>query len=714
MNTAFRYLIGLTAIVLAWSMLPMTAQAAPLPAPTTLSPSNASIVDQPVFQWVPVEGAASYEIEVALDDQFVTPADPLGGGSLPVYGTIYVPLRSYQAKTMYWHVRAVGVDSVRGQWSTTIEFTRRWTSIDEPAGTQGDGVPASRVNHVRVVGGGTTPPLNNVALQWDAIPGAAYYEVQFSTNGTFQDEDSAVRMTCYTTHPVLAPGFSGQYLRRTTPLWAGNANCPINSPIRPWVQSTWTRSATGIEVSGTGVSEGDEVVVRYSPSGTEYTLPVFSVGDGVFTIPDAGSPPLEVSGNLEWFKVVVNLEAGETYYIRTRAIDYSPGADYPFKSPPTEIKGIWSDHRREPGETPPEPLAIVPSDPVGAGADDTPVVPQTHNVTGTDFPLLSWEPVPTADAYHLVLALDRDFTDIVATYNTRGASFIPERTLDDNGPNRSYYWYALPCLTREDKVYCPVADRVAINDDTYVGRFAKHSAGPGGLKATLTDNGRQVLLNWGDALSATTPDNPGGVAAYQVQWTGGDDWTAAASTVTDNLAFATTQLAPQIGGTYRWRVRPLDGDGIGLVWARGPDFTLLGAPKPTASPSASDGQGSPPPGQVTPNPTPSIAYDKSPGGAGGAGDVPPDQPGKPKVIAVSRKALKVRWRASQAYADPVTAYVVMRATDGSSYSQVARTSARHVRLAAKKRTKYWFYVVAVSAAGRSAQSATTVFTMPRR
>ena len=707
-----RYLIGLTAALLVWAMLPVTAQAAPLPAPTPIAPS-ASNVDQPIFEWSPVEGAASYEIEIALDDQFVTAVDPPAGGYLTVYGTRYIPLRSYQAKTMYWHVRAVAVDSVKGQWSPTQEFTRRWTNTDEPTGTPVGGVPASRVNNVRVLDGDPTPPpINNVAIQWDPVAGAAYYEVQFSTDRSFQNEDSAIRMTCYTTHPRIAPSFSGEYLRRSTALWSGALNCPVNTPIRPWAQSTWTRSGTLIDISGSGVKVGDQVVVRYSPTGPEWTVKVIAVADGVFTVPDAGAPAVD-SGDLEWFKVMINLEVGESYFVRVRAVDYSAAADYPFTSPPAEIKGMWSDHRREPSETPPEPLEIVPSNPVGAGADNVPALPLTDELSSTDFPLLRWEPVPAAKAYRLVIALDRDFTDIVATYQTRQATFIPERTFDDNGANRSYYWYALPCDVVSDLVQCRVADRLAINDDTYVARFAKHSAAVKNPSATLTDSDHQVLLQWGDGLTAAAPDNPGGVSAYQVQWTGGDDWISAASVQTDNLALTTTLAAPMTGGTYRWRVRPLDGDGIGLTWARGPDFTLAAAPKPTASPSPTGSSG-PPPGQVTPNPTPSLTYDQNPGGAGGVGNVAPGQPGKPTVTRVANKALKVRWRASQAYTDPVTSYVVMRSTDGSRFTQVARTSARHVRLRAQRKVKYWFYVVAVSAAGRSAQSATTVFTMPKR
>lgn len=107
-------------VALVLALVPMTANAAPLPAPTLLTPTAGATVDQPLFSWDPVAEAAYYEIEVALDDQFVTvtdprlPTDPVGVAQpRPVYGTTYVPTFSYAAKTHYWHVRAVGTDGAR-------------------------------------------------------------------------------------------------------------------------------------------------------------------------------------------------------------------------------------------------------------------------------------------------------------------------------------------------------------------------------------------------------------------------------------------------------------------------------------------------------------------------------------------------------------------------------------------------------------------------
>ncbi|MCB0902021.1 MAG: hypothetical protein KDB83_07880, partial [Actinobacteria bacterium] len=116
-------------VALAAAMLPMVANAAPLPAPSPNTPTADAVVDQPVFSWAAVDDAKHYEIEVALDDQFVTVTDPDDEQDpRVVHGTTYVPTYSYTAKTHYWHVRAVSQDGARGQWSATREFTRRWTN----------------------------------------------------------------------------------------------------------------------------------------------------------------------------------------------------------------------------------------------------------------------------------------------------------------------------------------------------------------------------------------------------------------------------------------------------------------------------------------------------------------------------------------------------------------------------------------------------------
>ncbi len=238
----------LLAAAFALALLPMTANATPLPAPAPLSPTAGATVDQPVFSWQPVDGAASYEIEVALDDQFVTVTDP-GDEVAPrvVKGTTYVPTYSYTAKTHYWHVRAVSADGAKGTWSAPREFTRRWTNDDEaagveqvsPASTGGERAVAGRRRHAASgPGGARMGPRAGCRF----LPGGV---------GTV---DGSAQMLCTTPHAALIPPFRGSYAPRS-PL----GSCSLLSPLRAWVDgSAWSEPTPGtLAIEGSGVRTGD-------------------------------------------------------------------------------------------------------------------------------------------------------------------------------------------------------------------------------------------------------------------------------------------------------------------------------------------------------------------------------------------------------------------------------------------------------------------------
>lgn len=718
-------LLFLPAFLLA--LLPMTANAAPLPAPALTTPGDTATVDQPVFTWSPVASAHHYEIEVALDDQFVTLTDPALPSDpdevaepVPVYGTTYVPTRTYSAKTQYWHVRAVAADNSKGDWSPTRQFTRRWTNDDEPAGTEQD-IPASRVENVRTITGGDTPAINQVGFTWDPVPGATYYEVDITTDG------ESIR--CKTPHNILVPPFAGDYLRR-----APISGCQGLSPLREWADAeAWQVPSPGVvAIQAEDVHVGDVVYVRFlDAKGKASVVPPFfeqvdSVGGDpvAFTVP-AADVPADPAAKAQFFKAALPMEAGQSYGVRVRAVDATTKPDYPAINP-TPVYGMWSDERREPGDPLPAPVVVTPDPPQpGSGSPLTPVTPMDLNLSGTDVPLLRWDPVPEAVAYRVTVALDRDFTNEVASYTTRTAALVPPETYDDGGPSPAYYWFATPCKyssVTQTEVSCSVPRHLAINDPAYVGRFSKQSAALTGLTATPTDAGTGVLLRWHDALTvaqALDPQfTPGGVEKYQIQFTTGT-WAQAVSVTTDNLAYATAAREPLPPGTYRWRVRPHDGQSVALAWASGPDFTVVGdddPPDPTPSPS----QSSPTPGPTaSPSPTetgssagPTPSYLPPPPVEGTAKGIAPAAPGKPRARKVARKKLSLKWRASEELGEPVTEYLVYRSKDGQKFGLLKHTTALKSRLSAKPGTAYWFYVVADSDVGHSEPSPTLRFRMP--
>jgi hypothetical protein len=720
-----RWTAAVGVAVLAVALLPMVASATTLPAPAPSTPTAGATVDQPLFTWTAVDGAHHYEIEVALDDQFVTVADP-GDEVEPrlVHGTAYAPTLTYTAKTHYWHVRAVAADGTKGTWSAAREFTRRWTNDDEPSGDE-QLSPSSRVSNFRLKDGDDTPSLDRVMFEWGAVPGASLYELEISKSSSFTagGDDSII---CKTPHRQITPYVAGQYILR-----GEFSECAVNSPFPPeWIKARWDRAAddSEIEIRGEGVVAGDYVVVQYlDPFGDivgTYTQRVTSVhvAEGstdysFFTVSDR-SGSLDESGKVLWHKPELRLEAGGTYYARVRAVDGPTGTDYP-----APVYGIWSDQAAERGETAPGPLAFTPTEPNATGGDlSLPVTPTELSSSSTDVPLLSWQPVQGAGAYLVSVAIDRDFTTQVGSYLTRSHIFVPNETYDDYGPGQHYYWFATPCVLDqpdEDTVSCDVPDRLAINNPTYVGRFSKRSTPVTGMSATSRDTQTNALLRWGDALTAAqaldASYTPGGVEKYEVQITDGA-WTDAVSVMTDNLAYSTAAGDPLPSGSYHWRVRPYDGQGVPLAWATGTDFTIVQPDDPDPEPSPT--QSTPNPGSSTPGglPTdppassgPPPTYQAPPADDGTAAEIPPDVPGKPGVKRSGKKYLRVHWRASEELGSPVSQYLVYRSTNGSSFSVVKRTTSTTVRVKASRKKSYWFYVVADSEAGRSARSSTTKF-----
>jgi hypothetical protein len=608
------------------ALLPMSANAAALPAPTPLTPTGSATVDQPLFSWSPVVGAARYEIEVALDDQFLTVTDP--GEEVPprsVRGTSYIPTYTYTATAHYWHVRAVATDGTEGDWSPTREFTRRWTNDDEATGVE-QAIPSSRVENVRLVSGGGSPAANQIAITWDPVPGAAYYEVQIATSGAF---DQPLTGMCRTPHTYLTPYSAGTYVRRV----------PIG-----------------------------ELACDPSPE----------------------------------------FLAGADYYVRVRAVDIPTTVDYPFRDPGV-VYGLWSDQRDGSGDPAPGPFTFTPSAKTGAAPDDHASTPTTASSIGADVPLLAWEPSSTADSYKVVIALDRDFANRVGAYGTHGAFFMPAESYDDNLAGRSYYWFALPCTGSNPLEDCGTAERTAVNDDAYVGTFHKSSVPVAQPAVSAADGGANVRLTWQDALTAVQSvnpaDSPGGVYGYELQFSAAS-WSQAKKVVTDNLAYATA-LSPLASGSYRWRVRPLDGQGVPLAWAYGPDFTITGSAAPGASPS-------PTPTSTTTTPTgPPPVYESPQADEGAAVPMAPEKPGKPSVTRAAKRKLRVRWRESDELGEPVSAYLVYRSVDGTRFKKVRTTTAQKARLKAKPRRTYWFRIVADSDVGQSEPSRTTRFRMKR-
>ena len=91
------------------------------PLPTIPSSSSIHISARPVFQWSSVQGATSYDLQVADNPTFEIPIDDLTRLNV-TYWIETKPLE--QGKTYYWRVRAVAADgNTHANWLSSYFTT---------------------------------------------------------------------------------------------------------------------------------------------------------------------------------------------------------------------------------------------------------------------------------------------------------------------------------------------------------------------------------------------------------------------------------------------------------------------------------------------------------------------------------------------------------------------------------------------------------------
>lgn len=158
-----------------------------LPAPTiTAPPSSPNFELQDVaLDWDPVAGAKSYDVEVALNQDFTTIVDSETG----VTGTRYSPPVSYDNDQYYWRVRARDLDNQPTPWTASLyDFNRTWPQTPQAV------FPAEA---------GTETVVNPIYFEWTSVPHASEYELQVSTTPGFSP---GTTNSCRTAGTTYTPG----------------------------------------------------------------------------------------------------------------------------------------------------------------------------------------------------------------------------------------------------------------------------------------------------------------------------------------------------------------------------------------------------------------------------------------------------------------------------------------------------------------------------
>jgi hypothetical protein len=166
-------LICLSAIALCFAAA-VNAVAAGPPAPNPLTPANGAGVQTPVpISWSAVSdpaGIIAYSWQVSTSSSF----SPIAFQS-STNGQTQDTVSGLSNGKYFWRVQAVNGNFVDGAYSATESFTVTGA---------GPGSPATPVMQPPK-GYSTFHPLETMTFNWSAVPGAATYLFQYSTDSTF-------------------------------------------------------------------------------------------------------------------------------------------------------------------------------------------------------------------------------------------------------------------------------------------------------------------------------------------------------------------------------------------------------------------------------------------------------------------------------------------------------------------------------------------------
>ena len=150
-----------------------------------LSPVNGSSTTDttPTFSWDAVPGAADYELRIADSQSGLDSA-----ATVSVTGTSYTPSAALtNLQTYYWQVRAKDGAGQFGAWSNVHSLRVEWGAVSGQS-------PAD----------GSTTKDTSPTFRWNAVPGAAGYEVRIADSLAELNSASSINVTGSSYTPASA------------------------------------------------------------------------------------------------------------------------------------------------------------------------------------------------------------------------------------------------------------------------------------------------------------------------------------------------------------------------------------------------------------------------------------------------------------------------------------------------------------------------------
>lgn len=511
--------------------------------PTGLTPDSvANPVRYPdqsvILAWGDVPGAAGYHVELSSNPGFtnvVWKGDTSQAVAVP---DIVLPDGAY-----WWRVRAVDAAGTQGLWSNVARVAKSWPNVI--AGTRVTATPG---------GPAVTYTALNPYLSWNPVPGAKSYDVEVSPGDQF---NNVIFSGKDLPEPFASPAGAGA-LPDNTYGWRVRAKDANGNP-GPWTVGTgFTKAWTAPVLVGPddGATTND-LSLRWQPiqGAEQYEV---QITDLQFNFV---GPHLKVDATTAATGLTPTLQEqrakGMTYgnlWWRVRPII-------------SGVYGTWSEERQVHWQAP-------------GSTSATPTLSSTGDSTTGLSPWLAWTPVTGASLYRIDIATDPQFNNVRESQLTTSTSWVSRAPLPDNQLGNGYYWRVIwgAGSTVDDPQW--MVSEAAVGHASFRKQTQITLATPldGGTV------GASPLLSWSDVA---------GIAKYNVQLSQSGQFDASGTRqarvfgyggVPGTLSSGEARL-PE--GTWKWRVRAVDGGDAGQTWSPIGTFTLS-SPRP-AQKSPGDG-----------------------------------------------------------------------------------------------------------------------------
>ena len=543
--------------------------------PPLTAPGNDATIAYPtqplVLSWRAIPGAATYSVALARDARFSSLVD---GRETETSATSWDPPATLSLGTYYWRVTPLDAEGNKGTPSATRVFRWVW--------------PTKMVLQVRDLVDASE--LFDPQLSWTSVAGAARYDVDVNFS---EDFAPGSRVCC--SKPTITTSYTPtEVLPNNRYFWRVRPIDPHGNEVRWTIGQPFVKTFDNVPpVEGSSI-KNVRVLGGYTTS-----API------VAWDPVPGAAAYEVnlglksSGVCSWHpKVFMTAVTAWTPLANSRV---SP--PYPDKlsvsydgSSFVLTPGVWcvrvralngaAKSSRIYGDFTYLDNAFNFTGFPGGGSARTPSAGEYHQVgtVGTT-PLFTWQGIPGAASYWIIVSRDASFTTIVDYALTRIPAYAPRensgvRTYADE--TTSYYWAIIPAGDAN-------GGHPAAGDPHQVApqSFEKRSTPPTLLSPTPAKviGSEQPVFHW----SAVT-----GARKYRLQVSTDPQFASALldNLQTDSTAYASETTYPA-GKKLYWRVQASDEDKIDLTWSNAGTFEhRLPVPVPLSA-NARGGDGIP-------------------------------------------------------------------------------------------------------------------------